>query len=308
MTHNPKSITKSNTIWEQFLSTTKRTVGVMLDLNQSQVSFWMNGRILKKNKTKDLKMPGLTWYPYIRLQEPNIPVVLNPFCRLPMADTLAPKFRKKLPESLINHNLSHSQVTFLKTKLAGKYLLTQLPKQDNDEQLAKTIKDIDPEIEVKLTHLFEKKGGIKRTALVTIEDFSQARKWFTKVALKEYSLLDAEKIAKMLLSEKTSVNSALGFTNVKAEMVKAFLSEHSAELKSKLFSEGELEKYMAQMGLEGAQPSAEKPSDKVTEIKSQLKSQTISAPSENPNKQQLSNIFQVSYLKNTDRILMTNGA
>lgn len=237
-----------NTIWEQFLSTTKRTVGVMLDLNQSQVSFWMNGRILKKNKTKDLKMPGLTWYPYIRLQEPNIPVILNPFCRLPMADNLAPKFRKKLPESLINHNLSHSQVAFLKSKLAGKYLITQLPKQD-DEQVAKTIKDIDPEVEVTLTHLFEKKGDSKRTALVTINDFAMAKKWFTKVALKEYSLLDAEKIAKMLLSEKTSVNSALGFTNVKDDMVKSFLAECSDELKSKLFSEGEFEQYLAQMGV-----------------------------------------------------------
>lgn len=108
---------KNNTITEQFLSTTKRTVGVKLDLNQGQISFWLNSRMLKKNKTKELKKPGLTWYPYIRLQEPNIPAILNPFCRLPMADTEKPKFRRKLPQSLTNHNLNHGRIQYLKSKL-----------------------------------------------------------------------------------------------------------------------------------------------------------------------------------------------
>jgi hypothetical protein len=108
VTYNPAKVSKTNTISEQFFSSTKRTVGVMLDLTQGQVSFWLNSRMLKKNKTKELKKPGLTWYPFIRLQEQNIPAILNPFCRLPMADTLAPKFRKKLPQSLINHSLSQS--------------------------------------------------------------------------------------------------------------------------------------------------------------------------------------------------------
>ena len=97
VTFNPKKMTKNNTITEQFLSTTKRTVGVKLDLVTGTVSFWLNSRMLKKNKTKELKKPGLTWYPYIRLQEPNIPAILNPFCRLPMSDTEKPKFKRKLP-------------------------------------------------------------------------------------------------------------------------------------------------------------------------------------------------------------------
>ena len=128
VTFNPKKVTKNNTIWEQFLSTTKRTVGVMLDLNQGQISFWLNSRMLKKNKTKELKKRGLVWHPYIRLQEPNIPVILNPFCRMPMADTLSPKFRRKLPQSLTNHNLSHGRISYLKTRIANNYLLLQLPK------------------------------------------------------------------------------------------------------------------------------------------------------------------------------------
>ena len=67
VTCNPKKMTKNNTICDQFFSTTKRTVGIMLDLAQGTVSFWLNSCMLKKNKTKDLKRPGLTWYPYIRL-------------------------------------------------------------------------------------------------------------------------------------------------------------------------------------------------------------------------------------------------
>ena len=133
MTYNPAKVSKTNTISEQFLSTTKRTVGVMLDLTQGQVSFWLNSRMLKKNKTKELKKPGLTWYPYIRLQEPNIPAILNPFCRLPMADTLAPKFRKKLPQSLINQSLSHGQITYLKAQIEGNYLLLHSQKAADNE-------------------------------------------------------------------------------------------------------------------------------------------------------------------------------
>ena len=69
VTYNPKKMTKHNTITEQFLSTTKRTVGVMLDLTgaEVEVNFWLNSRMLKKNKIKHHKKPGLKWYPYIRL-------------------------------------------------------------------------------------------------------------------------------------------------------------------------------------------------------------------------------------------------
>ena len=154
MTFNPKKMTKNNTITEQFLSTTKRTVGVMLDLAQGSISFWLNSRMLKKNKTKELKKPGLTWYPYIRLQEANIPAILNPFCRMPMADTLAPKHRRKLPQSLTNHNLSHGRINFLKTKLINSYLLVNLPKHE-DEKLDQEIRAVCADAAIESISIFE---------------------------------------------------------------------------------------------------------------------------------------------------------
>ena len=118
-------------------------MGVQLDLVQGTISFWLNSRMLKKNKTKELKRPGLTWYPYIRLQEPNIPAILNPFCRLPMADTLAPKFRKKLPQSLTNHNLSHAKIVYLKSKLEKSYWLLELRNKE-DAELEAFIREVCP--------------------------------------------------------------------------------------------------------------------------------------------------------------------
>ena len=119
----------------------------MLDLNLGQISFWLNSRMLKKNKMKELKKRGLTWYPYIRLQEELIPVILNPFCRQPMADNMAPKFRQKLPQSLEQLNLSHSRVQYLKQQISGRYLLLQIPKVE-DEQLIKYIKEVQKEANI----------------------------------------------------------------------------------------------------------------------------------------------------------------
>ena len=206
VTFKPRKMNKNNTITEQFLSTTKRTVGVKLDLNLGQISFWLNSRMLKKNKTKELKKPGLTWYPYIRLQEPNIPAILNPFCRLPMADTEKPKFRRKLPQSLTNHNLNHGRIQYLKKHLENHYLLLQLPGVV-DEQLSKHITGICNAIDIESVNLFKQVGGAaeaqdsKRAALLKFSNQSTAQKWMHAAALtkKEIHLLDSEIIAKMLL-------------------------------------------------------------------------------------------------------------
>jgi hypothetical protein len=66
VTCNPTKIDVSNSIIESFLSTTKRTVGVVLDLNAGTLYFWMNSRVLKKNKQRQLKRPGLAWYPLLK--------------------------------------------------------------------------------------------------------------------------------------------------------------------------------------------------------------------------------------------------
>jgi len=73
-----------------------------------------------------------------------------------MADTLAPKFRKRLPQSLTNHNLSHCRITYLKTKIDNNFLILQLPKQ-GDEQVKKFVKDVCPTAEIKTFFLFADK-------------------------------------------------------------------------------------------------------------------------------------------------------
>ena len=132
--------------------------------------------MLKKNKTKELKKPGLTWYPYIRLQEPNIPAILNPFCRLPMADTEKPKFRRKLPQSLNNHNLSYARIQLLKSKIENYYLLLDLQKQE-DPQLSKFLDQVCAEVHLERKKLFgpgSDSKDQKRAALIKFQDRAAA--------------------------------------------------------------------------------------------------------------------------------------
>ena len=47
---------------------------------------------------------------------------------MPVADVVAAKFRRKLPQSLTNHNLSHGRISYLKTKFENTYLVLNLAK------------------------------------------------------------------------------------------------------------------------------------------------------------------------------------
>jgi len=67
-------------VTQDFLSSTRRTIGVCLNLNTRELSFWINGKHNKKNKNKQLKTPGLAWRPYIRFMEENYVAILKPFC------------------------------------------------------------------------------------------------------------------------------------------------------------------------------------------------------------------------------------
>jgi hypothetical protein len=71
------------------MSTTRRTVGVYLDLNEGTLSFWINGQHNKKTKSKQLKKLGYSWRPYLRFMEKLYVVILKPFCRLPQTPTNA---------------------------------------------------------------------------------------------------------------------------------------------------------------------------------------------------------------------------
>ena len=239
--------------------------------------------MLKKNKTKELKKPGLTWYPYIRLQEPNIPAILNPFCRLPMADTEKPKFRRKLPQSLNNHNLSYGRIQLLKSKIENYYLLLNLQKQE-DPQLSKFLDQVCTEVVLERKRLFEPGSADskdqKRAALIKFHDHAAASKWMASASKKDVNLLNNEIIAKMLLSEHLSINFSLGFDNITTEMVKKFLHVHAEELKSILFKENEYEQLMEYMGInvgDHEKPAETELKDKALQLKTHLES-TQAAP------------------------------
>ena len=179
--------------------------------------------MLKKNKTKELKKPGLTWYPYIMLKEKDIPAILNPFCRMPVADTLAPKFRKKLPQSLTNTSLSHSQVAFLTEQLNNCFLMLELTKMP-DAALCEFIGKVCESASIESVKPFEQKEGeSKRAALVIFKNAKSAVDFTIAASKNDLRMLDSEKIARMLLSSLTTVNAQLGYDSTTTEMAKKFI-------------------------------------------------------------------------------------
>jgi len=75
--------TQPQVVTQDFMSSTRRTIGVYLNLNDRYMSFWINGKHSKKNKNKPIKTPGLAWRPYIRFVEENFVAILKPFSKLP---------------------------------------------------------------------------------------------------------------------------------------------------------------------------------------------------------------------------------
>ena len=140
VTCNPAKLDGNSTIVESFLSSTKRTVGVVLDLNAGTLNFWMNSRVLKKNKQRLLKKPGVAWYPFLKFQEPNIHAILNPFCRMPVLDNTNPKFKSKLPYQLTSNDLGYAQFNYLKSQMPNTLLVACLAKRTDEEQ-QKYLKD-----------------------------------------------------------------------------------------------------------------------------------------------------------------------
>ena len=113
---------------ETFLSSTKRTVGIHLDLVQKRMDFYFNGKHLKKAKRKTLeKFENNAWYPYLKFMDANSTgsVILNPFAAHPETATdsqpqtklpsyLMPKYNYSKPQLL---QLYHSQVAYIENKL-----------------------------------------------------------------------------------------------------------------------------------------------------------------------------------------------
>ena len=115
------------TFKQTFVSTSKRTVGVLLDLDYGKVSFWLNGRMHKKNKDITLKKTGLTWYPYLRLTKAGCKVYANPFCQMPTSDIFGGRVRKDNAHVLIKQK-EPIIISYVADKIGPKILLANLPK------------------------------------------------------------------------------------------------------------------------------------------------------------------------------------
>ena len=101
-------------ITQDFVSSTRRTIGVYLNLNERVLSFWINGKHNKKTKNKVIPTPGLAWRPYIRFMEENYVAILKPFCRLPQPLQVQKHVKQStmLPESLCPDS-NYVQVSYI---------------------------------------------------------------------------------------------------------------------------------------------------------------------------------------------------
>lgn len=106
----------------------------MLDLRLQKIDYWLNGRHLKKERTKKLTQPGLAWRPYIKFKEANFVVVMNPFCKHPPTNPQAVEERSKLPETIYS-DLSYSQISYLEAAIGNVLLVMRLPKNAPNSEL-----------------------------------------------------------------------------------------------------------------------------------------------------------------------------
>jgi len=63
---------------QTFRTSTPRVIGVELDLNRLRLRFWIDGKPLD-----DMALnvpPGKAWIPTVYFAEPDLEVVLNPYC------------------------------------------------------------------------------------------------------------------------------------------------------------------------------------------------------------------------------------
>ena len=131
--------TSPQIVTQDFVSSTRRTVGVCLNLNDNTLSFWINGKSNKKSKNKSLKTPGLAWRPYIHFLEDNYVAILKPFCRLPQPLQKQAKASTTLPEHL-SAGSQHVIVSYL-ADLARNFLLVCTTQKVEDQKFRDALKE-----------------------------------------------------------------------------------------------------------------------------------------------------------------------
>ena len=87
---------------QTFRTSTPRVIGVALDLINLQLRYWIDGRPLD-DMVKTLPAAGKAWIPTVVITEPELEVILNPFCvscEPSFSSGLIPKSVKDLHSSI----------------------------------------------------------------------------------------------------------------------------------------------------------------------------------------------------------------
>jgi len=191
---------------------------------------------------------------------------------MPIADTEKPKFRKRLPQSLTNHNLSHGQITFIKSEIGDAYLLIRIMKMNtaSDAEISEYISSICPQAEVEDVSVFTLYEHDLRAAFFRFKDKKSEKEWVSAACQKQLHLMDSEAIARLILSSLTTVNTSLGYDITTTDMAKKFLLTHKDQLSKVAFkSKEDYDRTVAEMGLVPAPPGV-KPRDEAIEVKQQI--------------------------------------
>ena len=124
------------------------------------MDFWLNGRHLKKERSKKLNQPGLAWRPYIKFAEQNFVVILNPFCKQPPALPQGVEDRSKVPDNIFT-DISHSQISYLEAAIGNVLMVMRLPKNaPNSDPLLSDPVDTKTPIQEKLGKIAKKDSQI----------------------------------------------------------------------------------------------------------------------------------------------------
>lgn len=297
------------TIVDTIKASSKRTVGIMLDLQNGKVHFWVNGKVQKKNKDKKLSKPGLTWYPIIRFTDKNAHVTLNPFCSIPQSDSLF-KLRTDFTYSLIQ-NITTPQVTYISSLIGPRLLVCGQPKTEIENVLKEKIQNVKKEIELQVTEpaLEKKVPREENIAVVTFKSQKDLCDW--QVANQKNStvikVLDSTAIAKLIVQKHApNVTFQLGFDTISTSEAQAIYTNFGDFLKAEVLGESsDFDEIVKRFGLKHEKVS----SADVNQLKQACKDRIVSdvPKSDLEEDGQKSGVYSLTYLSNTDRLLATRG-
>jgi len=297
---------KETTLTETFMSSTKRSVVIEIDFTRQHMKFWLQGRYLKKHKTKRWqKESGYSWYPYLKFKEPNNFAILNPFSKMPTDEHTPTQTVSKLPESM-NFDVAYTQMAYLTHRLEGTLLLFGLP-YNEDETTIKDIQNVwDQDNDRFQIVLPEKAMQLKdgeNIAVLKFKSNADAYQFVQYLAKSDKlnKVFDSALIAKMLYhGQNPKKEYEPRFDKIQAATVKAaYTTFKSFLLTTLLGSEEEFKKVAPFIGLADVkfyEFLLEKPSKLITKEEELAPVAAMPGPS------------KITYATKSDRLILASGS